>query len=418
MTRKKKLLVVVGAGASVDFGMPSVAKVGEILSMMAHQRFPLLSDPGANLYDHAAQEIESYWATVSKPSLARKPHFENILYGLLVLRSAYPHGDFTSPLGGLVAPRPLPDIKWFGRTAMKVDEFVLSNLITDCADTIIDEFRRLCRDLDASRAAELEELRLFLAVLSAEFDVAVVTLNYDDIIYRCMPGCPVTGFAANGTFDERLIFERGSWACHLHLHGSVHFDMRIEGHDLHAIHWQEDLGASFSQNAAGRSNVYSDEGVIFPQSVIVAGHGKTSQILRRPFRTYYSELDRLVTSSDALLCLGYGFSDEHLNLALGAYRDTRRRPVVLIDWAARGQKTAAHADWDRARRAVLSAMETLITVAGKMSPLGHSAATDVDDLLDTKSFDLCTDPATPLAIWYNGMLEACRHPALVLQHLR
>jgi hypothetical protein len=194
--------------------------------------------------------------------------------------------------------------------------------------------------------------------------------------------------------------------------------MRIAGNELHAIEWQQDLHASFNQNAAGRNQVHTDEGVSFPQSVIVAGQGKTSQILRRPFRTYYSEVDRLAASSDALLCLGYGFGDEHLNLALGSYRDARRRPVVLVDWAGRGQMTAAHADWDHPRRAVLLAMDTLATDPGKMSGLGHSAATEVDELLAKRSFDLCTDSATPLAIWYNGMLEACRTPALVLQHLR
>ncbi len=412
------MLLVVGAGASVDFGMPSVAKVGEILSLMAQQRFPLQSDSSTNLYDRVAQEIESYWATVSKPGLARKPHFENTLYGLLVLSSAYPNGIFTSPLGGLVVPKPLPDVRWFGRTDTKVDESVLSNLITDCADTIIDEFRHRCRDLAVSRAAELGQMRLFLAELAAEFDVAVITLNYDDVVYRCSPGISVTGFAADGRFDDQPIFERRSWPCCLHLHGSVHFDMQIEGNDLHAIYWRENLSGSFSQNAGGRSSVYSDEGVIFPQSVIVAGHGKTSQILRRPFRTYYSEVDRLVTSSDALLCLGYGVGDEHLNLALASYRDARNRPVVLIDWAERGQMTAAHADMDDPRRAVLSAMDTLATDSRDMSAMGHSAPTEVDDLLDTRSFDLCTNSATPLAIWYNGMLEACRHPAQVLHYLR
>jgi hypothetical protein len=413
----RKLLVVVGAGASIDFGMPSVAEVGRILSGAAQKRFPLAHDPSTNLYDSVAGEIEAYWASFSKPALTRRPHFENVLYALLALASAYPHGDFTSPLGALVSPRPLPDVNWFGRYVQEVDGNVISNLVTDSADVIIDEFRARCQHLDASRTAELAEMRDFLAALASQFEVAVVTLNYDDVVYRCMPSIPVTGFGTLGVFDERLILERSDWSCFLHLHGSVHFDMRPLGHELHAVHWEEDLGAPFSQNAAGRSSVYSDEGMIFPQSVIVAGHGKTSQILRRPFRTYYSEVDRLVASSDALLCLGYGFGDEHLNMALNGYRDARSRPVVLIDWAARGQMSAGSADWDHPRRAVLNAMDTLLTPLHLMSAMGHSAPTQVDELIDTRSFDLSTDPAKPLAIWYNGMIEACRHPDLVLAQL-
>jgi hypothetical protein len=61
----------------------------------------------------------------------------------------------------------------------------------------------------------------------------------------------------------------------------------------------------------------------------VASYGKTQQILRRPFRSYYSELDRLLSSADGLLCLRYGFADLHLNAALEGYRDARHRPVVM-----------------------------------------------------------------------------------------
>ena len=71
----RTLLVVVGAGASVDFGMPSVAEVGRILSRAAQNRFPLAAEPDTNLYDRVAGEIEAYWASFSKPSLARRPHF-------------------------------------------------------------------------------------------------------------------------------------------------------------------------------------------------------------------------------------------------------------------------------------------------------------------------------------------------------
>jgi hypothetical protein len=46
---KKKLLLVVGAGASVDFGMPSVWDVGDIINAEAQQRYPLAKRPHTNL---------------------------------------------------------------------------------------------------------------------------------------------------------------------------------------------------------------------------------------------------------------------------------------------------------------------------------------------------------------------------------
>jgi hypothetical protein len=78
------------------------------------------------------------------------------------------------------------------------------------------------------------------------------------------------------------------------------------------------------------------EGISYPTSPIVAGYGKTQQILRQPFRTYFAQVSRLVHEADSLLFLGYGFSDLHLNVAFSEVRD-RHRPVVVVDWAADDQ---------------------------------------------------------------------------------
>ena len=141
--------------------------------------------------------------------------------------------------------------------------------------------------------------------------------------------------------------------------------------NLHEIVWRQDLlkAASLRRNAVGRSGVYTTEGTIFPQSVIVAGYGKTQQILRRPFRSYYSEVDRLVSGSDCLLCLKrYGFADDHLNAALNSYRDSRNRPVVIVDFAPDEAMSAAHADWEP-ERSVNKALGTFKTDPRNMNAL-------------------------------------------------
>ncbi len=55
-------------------------------------------------------------------------------------------------------------------------------------------------------------------------------------------------------------------------------------------------------------------------------------MLRRPFRAYYSELDCLVTESDALLCLGYGFADTHLNEAWKPIETHAAGRVAIVDY--------------------------------------------------------------------------------------
>ena len=413
----KKLLIIAGAGASIEFGMPSVNSIGELLTQEAQKRFPLANEPTRNLYSWLVDEITTYWGAVTKPALAKTPNFEDIMYAVFLLSAAYPNGVFTSPLGALVETKSFPDILWFGNRRRSVDENLWRELGRFLSDTIIDTFRDKCRQLEPAAKSKVDEVRGFFTALSRCFQLAVVTLNYDDIIYRSLPGL-TTGFDPDGAFSDELLFHRSHWPCILHLHGSVHFDMRIRGTDLHNVQWQEDLNATFDQNSSGRSSTTrNSEGPSFPQSVIVAGYGKTSQILRRPFRSYYSEFDQLVSGSGAMLCLGYGFGDTHLNMAIEAYRDHRNRRVVLVDYADDNAMSASHAYTDTPRRPIVEAMGLLLTKPWTMRALGHSAPDTVEELKKQKAFELSNDPATPLAIWYNGMGEACRNPDKVLEQL-
>jgi hypothetical protein len=197
----------------------------------------------------------------------------------------------------------------------------------------------------------------------------------------------------------------------------VHFDMR-DGAGLHEIHWSEDLDGPFQQNAWGRSGLSSPEGAEFPMSSIVAGYGKTTQLLRRPFRTYYGELDRLVVGCDAVLFMGYGFGDIHLNMAFERFRNRHPRPAVVIDYAPDSAMTAGGTHWDDMHRTATSVMGVLETRQKSMRWLGHQAPGTVEELKKLKAFELSSDPETPLAIWYDGMISACEHPDNVLAMLK
>jgi hypothetical protein len=151
-------------------------------------------------------------------------------------------------------------------------------------------------------------------------------------------------------------------------------------------------------------------------SVIVAGYGKTSQILRRPFRTYYSELEHLSAESDAVLFLGYGFNDSHVNGAFERYRDSRLRRVVLIDYADDDAMTAHGASWSGESTAT-RAMGVFATRDHTMRWLGNSAPGQVRGLKLAFDFDRSSDPNTPLSIWYNGTADALKRPQAVLAEL-
>ena len=416
MKSKRKLLIVVGAGSSVDFKMPSVSGVDKLLREVALQNCPLADDPSRSLYDHVHKTVSDFWIA-NDPGGKRGsgPNFEGILYALYALAGTEIAGVLTSALPALVDPKPLPDIMHLGRRS-SVAGSVLNEVTSDLVDHIVKTFREKCSHADTHPAPEVAEFRGFLLALQEEFKIAVISLNYDNLIYRALPDLD-TGFdiGGSGIFDQGRIFSSLSWSKLMHMHGSVHFDYISHRRDLHEIVWREDLASMFRSAQFGRTS--SPEGVEFPTSTIIAGLGKPAQLLRTPFRTYYSALDRMVFESDALLIMGYGFGDHHLNQPFEKYRDSRNRPVVLIDYASDNTLTAGSGG-DEVLSAAFRALGWFDTPPCSMSWLGYSFPNNVTRLKAEKEFELSTDPKRPLAIWYGGMLDACRNADKIVRELR
>lgn len=168
-----------------------------------------------------------------------------------------------------------------------------------------------------------------------------------------------------------------------------------DSRDIHEILWQPDIEVAFAPNAFGRSE-HLTAGGSFPTSVIIAGYSKTTQIsLRRPFRTYYSELDRLVEECDAVLFAGYGFRDEHLNVAFeGFFHDNRRRPIAIIE-----KNDNLYLDHIRDRPGWI--MQHAFNI--DLGQIGFPSEEKIR-LREMREFDRNNDPQRPLGVWYFGML--------------
>lgn len=412
--KKQRLLVVAGAGSAVDFGMPSVCCINEICKKAASSFFSLVHNPSINLYEYMYNEIELYW-TIDVPKHFRKtPNFEDILYVLYMLACTYPTDRFTSALGAFIARRHFPEIVHIQSTTAAHGE-VFRRLSKHLVDSLLDDFRSRCIQYSPNFA----DLERFFSTLCDKFQVAVVTTNYDDLIYRALPQSGrETGFdPLDGSFKpERILHRAAGWPCIIHLHGSVHFDMRPDESrfELHRIYWEHDL-AQCQQNSIGRSTRRSTEGHEFPMSSIIAGYGKTEQIQHLPFRIYYSELDRLIYDSDMVLFLGYGFGDTHINEAFRDYRDSRNRRVVIIDRANDHTMTAGSREGCSVTAS--RAMDVFNTPAHQMRCL-DKPPNNVKPFLDKMEFERSVQADRPLSLWYNGMLAACTNPLKVVNELR
>jgi hypothetical protein len=412
---KKKLLLVVGAGASVDFGMPSVSCAGKIISAELQPFYRLAHQQDTNLYEHIERMVKEHWNQNFPSNFLRAPQFEDVLSAIFGLASAYPAGVFTSPLGALITARELPRIITYGGKVQDVIKHDVSILGAQAVDALLRDILERCKVCERTKQAEFARLQSLVTALQTRFDIAVVTLNYDDILYRVFPDIE-TGFDPNTKcFRDQRIFERKAWPCMLHLHGSVHFNMPdSRSHDLHEIFWEPDLDAAVAQNAFGRNSQYTPEGAEFPTSVIIAGYAKPTQLLRRPFRTYYSEFDRLVWACDAVLFAGYGFGDKHINAAFDQFRDDRRRPVAIIDLAKKGSPMLGWPELASNDRLASTVVHTFHNNLGCFFGDAAGLPPLVDRLLELRKFAFNKDYDNPLGIWYGGLLEACDNAEKVL----
>ncbi|EEY5975345.1 SIR2 family protein [Escherichia coli] len=401
---KKKIMVVVGAGASVELGMPSVSEIDKLFSLWAKDGYTLASDKDKSLYCYIKEEVNRHYGLNPKKELRKETNFEELLYVILNLSAALGDNNYNFPMNAFWGIRELPKI--IGVNGEKsVDGNDLRHLYSRLNDKLIGEFRERCKIVKEEKKEEFLVFEKFINQLNNDYDVAFITLNYDNLITQACPTL-FTGFSkSTGLFEEASVYAQSKWGLIYHLHGSVHFDMQGTHSDMHAVKWNNDLHSEFNQNAFGRNSQNTSEGISIPTSAIVAGYAKTSQIQRVPFRTYYSKIDEIAYKADAYLFLGYGFNDPHLNNSLHSIRDGKHnKPVVIIDWASDTQDPMRfrHDEWS------INLCKTVRSNANEMATRNYKhSAPEISKLKSTGAFEVSCNPDYPLSIWYGGFIQAC-----------
>lgn len=410
---KKKLMVVIGAGASIELGMPSVNDVDKLFSEWAKADYQLANDEDKTLYCYIRDEVNRHYNLNPKQGLRKKTNFEEILYVILQLSATLGDDNYSLPTNAFWELKKLPKIRSYGEEKY-VDGNDLRQLCSKLVDNLTDEFRERCKVSKESNEGDFNIFESFISQLNSDYDVAFITLNYDNLITQAIPTL-FTGFDDGGSFSPASVYERSDWGLIYHLHGSVHFDMKGENLDMHAIKWNADLNSSFSGNSLGRNSQDTSEGISMPTSVIVAGYGKTNQIQRLPFRTYYSKVDEIAGKADAFLFLGYGFNDLHLNNSLHTIRGgDRNKPVVIIDWAPDNQDPLQF----RCDEWAYNLCKTVPVNSSEMATRQYQhAAPDIADLKARGEFEVSRNPEYPLSIWYGGFIEACKNYSVIQSEL-
>lgn len=408
MFRKPKLLIVVGAGASIELGMPSVADIDKIFEDSALKYYSLVSNNNESLYTHVRDEINS--GLLGAAGSQRTTNYEEVLFTLLhlsALSNDYP--QYTPKY--FLSLNSFPEVIEFKSTSKKTDSNTLRQLASLMIDDLLKEFRQRCLNVKEKIPDDFDLFKSFFEQLSNDYQLGIFSLNHDNLILQALPTL-FNGFDRNsGAFLPEKILKTKKWDFCYYLHGSVHFDMSGDKYNMHGVKWNDNLPAisDFKQNSSGRSPQITREGIGLPTSAIITGYDKISQMQREPFRTYYNRLDSAILEADAVMYLGYGFSDDHVNTCIkdryNKLTFSNKKPVMVVDWA--GDKYDSlhfrRDDW------AINLIDTLNLDYKFMSSPGHTAPALISNLRKNKECEVSNSSDYPVSIWYNGFLELCRN---------
>ncbi|KFX63337.1 hypothetical protein A8H39_18675 [Paraburkholderia fungorum] len=312
-TGKQRAVVIVGAGASVEYGIPITAKFGALIDQAIQADPYCVHVDGAAAYLDVKQKLTAYYNSTDEA------HFERIyhaMHELSVLR--------TTP--GAV-PKFLPVMYPFlgGSVPYKTDA-----LNAACQTMLAFIYRHVSAICDRP-ACSVAPFGIFFERMSQQYVPRVYTTNYDDFVGQATGDTFFTGFTTS--HDSHLDFDATSYWSNwdkpglFHVHGSIHMGFPRGGtHDIGDIAWYASKEEAAKHATFNGSGVPRMDGTTLARSAIITGLDKLGRLQQSPYAPYYAGLNRDVLEADVIFVLGSGLADLHLNTYLKEAR--RARPNV------------------------------------------------------------------------------------------
>jgi hypothetical protein len=204
---KQKLLIITGAGASVEFGMPSVVDIDDIFNK--ENRFVLTN----------SEETLYHWI---RQKMSIDPHnqgnYEDALYLIETLAGYFQTTPIPNFIRNFLSPSKMLNIDdtLLNKTNKVLDSNVLTSLYNCLVDKLLSELRRQSNTWMTDKKDEFNQLNIFLYKLKQVFDISYVTTNHDNILLTAMPD-NVTGFDNEGNFIRSLLYNNTEWNFGIHL---------------------------------------------------------------------------------------------------------------------------------------------------------------------------------------------------------
>ena len=314
---KKRLTILLGAGAANPWNGPTTASITENLIASFNKENEI------NLLCRIQSILAKYHGRTNQSEI----NFEILIYALELLWEYYFNKEQQNPM------EVRPDFPGLFNVIEEIDSIIKpqernsENSLSSQKKNTIEDYLRKCIEIikkivskykanfkDTSYYAN-EEVKEMIKRLRTKYILRVYPLNYDSSLIDLDLGF-YNGFEGEDTTSNygKIINERNT-DCFYNLHGCVDWDYCID-----------DLAANgYSYKYLGSRTVpHSNFGVkpirrrtIF-FSPIITGQQKYLHALVRPFNVFFHSFRQDCANSDKILTIGYSYSDDHINDCIAA----------------------------------------------------------------------------------------------------
>ena len=323
--RRKRALVLVGAGASLEFGAPSTTDLTIVIERSVYTNKWMQKLGG----DRAYKDIHKTLAASRKGGISTV-NFEHIYHCAHELLFTFPPDPGT-------ANEYRPIFQPFICRHIQTDERALKELVRYMAKVIFEELSKVCK----KPKTNLGPLKSFVRRLRRDQITRIYTTNYDDFLWQAAPDL-YTGFSSKPSchakrFDRREFWRATDTDCLFHMHGSVHLASppprplnTALNTDLGDLHWFDKRADALAHSSSRASGEKQMDGSIIVRTPIITGLDKLSRLQKQPLAHYYASMARDAMMADIIYVIGYSLGDLHLNTWLGEARRLKPKPTLIF----------------------------------------------------------------------------------------
>jgi len=368
--RRKRALVLAGAGAALQFGAPSTTELTNAIEERV-RRDAWMRHTGA---DRAYLEILAFLAGYLQGGVRAVIEVLEVHCAQQLLFTFKPTHGAVNEYRPILVP--------FIKRRFRSDEEALRALVGHMAKFIFAELSTVCENPKTS----LDPLASFLALLRKDHITRIYTTNYDDFLLQAAPdlntGFPNPPSSDPKRFDPQAFWEATDTDGVFHLHGSVHlgFPRPPPGDsDLGTLYWFDDRATALdlAHSPYGGSGEPKMDGSEVLRTAVITGLDKLSAMQQQPFSHYYASMARDAMAADIVYVIGSGLADLHLNTWLS---DARRRnpvpPLIFVDYWRDGFLQTTAGELDRKTVEMFHALRLHVHIDAGGAPYGDGWTLD------------------------------------------